>query len=254
VREAQSDVPKTSELLSITAVCLLLIVVLGAVESGPIRGVDYSFPLPFLSPRPPGQEVTISTIHQTTFRTTQQKVAETTYSGSAAQSQGQGAPSQGFVPPQGIDLLILYVLVPVICAVGIGLALLLARKEEPEVFDFRSALDEMQKERSYFLSTWSNKLRNAALLRYYLMMTKICEKAGMKSMPEETPNEFISRVSTSLATGEADKSARFAETVDKAHYSVEFSPTEVAEAARYMETFIQGIMRVVEHGTKEFSG
>ena len=228
--------------------CLLVVIVAGAVESGPLKGVDYSVPLPFAFLAPHFVNQTLTYAHKTTTQASLQTSSGTTEI-SGGLGTAVGIPTLGSPGPLGspqalLSLLSLYLVIPAICVLGVALAIVLARKEDQEVFDFRSAIEEMQNQRTYFLGSWSDRLRNAALLRYYLLMVRVCSKAGMDGKPEETPREFVFRVSSTLHAGSGE-SARFANTVDRAHYGAELTESEIDSASQFMDSFTKGLMKLV---------
>ena len=228
-------------------VFVLLIFVLGAVQSGPIAGAQYQLPgfLAFDSPPPRYQTssdrtVTTSQVTATRGQTTQ--VASTDINGS----------TPGPVIPLSARLGLLedlawYVPIAVVLGVGVGLLVMLARSRPPTVFDLKGMVSELENERSHFVGSWSKKLRNAALLRYYLLMAEVCTKVGITDGPAETPNAFIGRASAELELAGPD-SERFADVVDRAHYGLELTGDEVVEASRFMDSFTGTIAKRISLG------
>jgi len=139
-----------------------------------------------------------------------------------------------------------YLLIPIVSGLGVGMAILLMRRENPKVFDLRGLVEEMDGQRSRFDRSLSRKLRNMALLRYYLLMAEVCARVGIGDRPAETPHEFIGRAAAELDVSGPD-SARFADAVDRAHYGVELSSHEVEEASRFMDSFAKTIVGRVAH-------
>ena len=229
-------------------VCLLLVVVLGAVQSGPIDGVSYRLPgyLAFVE-HPASANRTGHQSQQTVVvsTTSQQVTTVTSSTKSAATSSDRGPVSN--VYPISLNGASWFILIAVVLSLGAGMAFLLTRSENPKVFDLRGAIEEMKNQRSHFEGSWSQKLRNAALLRYYVLMAEVCAKVGILDGPTETPNEFIERASAELEVAGPD-SNRFAEVVDRAHYGAELSSDEVQDASRFMDSFTTSVVRRVGLG------
>ncbi len=137
-----------------------------------------------------------------------------------------------------------YILISVVLALGSGMVVMLLRGESPTVFDLKGLIEQMESQRSYFVRSWSRKLRNVALLRYYVLMAEVCSKVGIEDGPTETPHEFIGRASAELGVIGTDQT-RFADAVDRAHYGAELSSDEVDEASKFMDSFTQTIARRV---------
>jgi hypothetical protein len=127
------------------------------------------------------------------------------------------------------------------------MAVILLRLQKPKVFDLKGAIKELQNQRKYFVGSWSKKMRNAALLRYYLLMAQICAKVGIEDQPADTPHQFIGRAATELDVGAAE-AERFADVVDRAHYGLELSADEVADASSFMDSFTKVIAGKVHYG------
>jgi len=106
-------------------------------------------------------------------------------------------------------------------AVGLGLvgglAFLLRSSGEAGVYDFAAAIDQLDKQRSLVEGSWSQKLRNVAVLRYYSLMRKICTQMGLADSPSETPLEYLGRVAEALRISPRD-AADFAAAFDRARY------------------------------------
>jgi len=110
------------------------------------------------------------------------------------------------------------------------------------VLTLEGALQDMEQQRKYFEETWSYKLRNAALLRYYLLMRRVCLKIGLRDEPAETPQEYIDRVSTFFKV-EKSEAVKFASAVNRSRYGEELSEAEAGEASRFMGAFADVIRR-----------
>jgi len=143
-----------------------------------------------------------------------------------------------------LDDLAQYALISIVLALGSGMVVLLLRRESPKVFDLKGLIEEMESQRSYFVRSWTRKLRNVALLRYYVLMAEVCSRVGIEDEPTETPQEFIGRASAELEVTGPDQT-RFADAVDRAHYGVELSSDEVEEASKFMDSFTKMIARRV---------
>ena len=122
------------------------------------------------------------------------------------------------------------------------MAYLLSRREEPTVFNLKGAVEKLESQRAFFVGSWSQKVRNAALLKYYLMLTEICSSLGYKDKPEDTPHEFIGKASAEFEV-QPDESARFAGIVDRAHYGEELTEEEVGDASSFMQAFTDSLTR-----------
>lgn len=232
------------------SLCFLLVVVLGAVQSGPPLAVRYELPgfLSFASSPAPIQTSTVShrtTSHSTISQTKEsqgptQTVTSTTQSSTTRTSQGVAAGATG----GSLNDLAQYALASIVLALGSGMVILLLRRESPKVFDLKGLIEEMESQRSYFVGSWTRKLRNAALLRYYVLMAEVCSRVGIEDGPTETPQEFIGRASAELEVTGPDET-RFADAVDRAHYGAELSSDEVEEASKFMDSFTKTIARRV---------
>jgi hypothetical protein len=110
------------------------------------------------------------------------------------------------------------------------------------VINLERTLDEMELQQKYLVETWSSKLRNAALLRYYLLMRRACAKFGIPEETTETPQEYIGRVSSALKV-ESTEARRFADAVDRSRYGEELSQEDTSEASRFMSAFTDVIRR-----------
>jgi Domain of unknown function (DUF4129) len=136
-------------------------------------------------------------------------------------------------------------------AVGIalagGLAFLLRSSGETGVYDFAAAMDQLDKQRSLVQGSWSRKLRNVALLRYYSLMRTSCTKMGLEDVPSETPLEYLSRVAAALKISQKD-AADFAAAFDRARYGGELSDEDTENAAAYMARFVNGLRENLPHG------
>ena len=131
-------------------------------------------------------------------------------------------------------------MVSVVFSLGIILAVLVLRTREPKAIDLKAALKELGNQQWWFSGTLS-KMRNAALLRYYVIMVETCARFGIRDGPVETPREFVSRVASELNLDRLN-AADFADAVDRAHYDVELLGDEVLCASRLMDAFTKAVV------------
>ena len=97
------------------------------------------------------------------------------------------------------------------------------------------------------MGSWSAKIRNSALLKYYVLMAEICSKVGIVDRAEETPHQFIGRAALELKV-EGEVAEEFAEVVDRAHYGAELSEDEVSAASGFMDSFTKALSGKVNIG------
>lgn len=223
----------------LASVLALLVIVMGAAESGvgPSAGAPSGSST---STRPTTQTGHRTTVRQTTVRSTPtHRTTGTTRSfssGSSTTSAVTAVAVAQWPSLPALELAAWYILVPAaVCLAGAMVALLI-RKEKPRIFDLKAVVEEMEDQQDYFATSLSRRLRNAALLRYYILMAQACAKLGIADRPADTPHEFIERASIELKV-EAEDAARFAEVVDRAHYGAELSVDEVASASKFMDSF-----------------
>jgi hypothetical protein len=221
----------------LVSVLTLLVIVMAAAESG----VGPSAAVPGGSPgtRRTTQTGRTTSIGQTTVKsTTTHRTTRTTPSsgGSTNTTSVGGAATGAAALGPSLELVAWYVLVPAAVCLAGGMVALLIRKERPRIFDLKAVVKEMENQRDYFANSLSKRLRNAALLRYYVLMAEACAKLGIADRPADTPHEFIGRASIELRVG-AEDAERFAEVVDRAHYGEELSVEEVASASKFMDSF-----------------
>jgi hypothetical protein len=115
------------------------------------------------------------------------------------------------------------------------------------VLDLEDTLQGMEQQGKYLEETWSYRLRNAALLRYYLLMRKACLRIGLRDEPAETPQEYVGRVSSFFKV-EKSEAAKFASAVNRSRYGEELSEAEVGEASKFMGAFADVIRRRASEG------
>jgi hypothetical protein len=128
-----------------------------------------------------------------------------------------------------------------------GSAYILIRRQKPKVLNLGGALRDLEEQRKYFTGSWSMKMRNAALLKYYLLMAQICSKMGIVNQMEETPHHFIGRAASELKV-ESESAEEFANVVDRAHYGVELSQEEVQAVSGFMDSFTRALSGKINLG------
>lgn len=224
-------------------VCILVIVVLSAVESGRIVGANYGFTVAW-NQNGIGQPLYPTATNTTATNTTMTTVTVTRESKTNGTSPSPN--SQSLFPPLVLPA---WLVIPewllTALAVGsfIGACFLILRlRTNVRVINLEDTLKEMELQQKYLAETWSSRLRNAALLRYYLLMRRACAKVGLPEETSETPREYIGRVSTSLKV-EAAEASRFANAVDRSRYGEELSQKDASEASRFMSAFTDVIRR-----------
>jgi hypothetical protein len=220
---------------------MLLVILLGAVESGRLSGVrslGAGFQLNSdqggLS-LPQGN----STLNFWGINTTRAD-----YPSSAPAGQLIGPPQ--FRP---IPLYWWYLFVPIgLGAIAMLYMLMRSGMRRPKVFDFKRALEELEKQRAQLGETsWTGAMRNEMLLRYYSLMQKVCGRIGLHDRPAETPSEYLQRVANELEI-DANQAKKFAEVFNRARYGLELTRDEVADASRFMGGFLDGIRSKVGIG------
>ena len=244
--------PRALDRAVLASVCVLLVIVMGSSLSGAGPGVvgwihtqngtatiDTSPTSSTSFTRSTSHTTSIATSRQSTSVRTSQTQSTSTQS-SQTTSQGGGPSTSGFDATLG--LVSWYALAGVVVLLAAVAAAVISRLQRPKIFDLKGVVEEMQARREEFSSSFSQKLRNSALLRYYLLVVQACGRLGVADAPEDTPREFLSRASAELGV-EAGDTARFAEAVDRAHYGGELTSSEVEEAAGFMDSFTQGIVR-----------
>lgn len=216
----------------LACVCVLLVVVSGAVESGKVTGFKYDgFSI-----------VKVLGINLRVNSTT----------GTQGNSTGTSGDLQIYLPHlvlPGFPLVLpawLLAAVSIVCFGGACL-LILRHKTTVRVLDIEDTLQEMEQQRKYLEETWSYRLRNAALLRYYLLMRRACLRVGLRDEPAETPQEYVGRVSSFFKV-EKSEATEFASAVNRSRYGEELSELEAGEASRFMGAFADVIRRRASEG------
>jgi|GEM_PF-504820 hypothetical protein len=227
-------------------VCLLLAVVSGAVERGKVAGADYNGSFPF-------GNIGLNWVEKTTTQantTVGTQTIQTETGGSKTNQTSTNAGNNGMLHASQFFSLLDFLpalpawLLAAIAMVGFGGAflLILRLKTSVHVLDLETTLEEMEQERKHLAETWSYKLRNAALLRYYVLMRRACLKVGLRDEPAETPQEYVGRVSSFFEV-EKSEATKFASAVNRSRYGEELSELEAGEASRFMGAFADVIRR-----------
>jgi len=214
------------------ALILLVVLMVGAIAAGKLSGVE--------SP-------SLGSINQGQTTGFAEPSTNASRLGGSAPSQlvhllaGNGSTVliAGSTPPS-LNLAELPFYLFVAIALAAGLALLLRSSSQTTVYDFEAAINQMDKQRSALEGSWSHKLRNAALLRYYSIMRGVCEKLGLPDSPSETPQEYLLRIAEAFRVDVSDARG-FAAAFERARYGGELSENEAKEAATHMAKFVDGL-------------
>jgi len=225
----------------LAGVCVLLVVVSGAVVSGRVTGFDYSgIPIERLLR---GLGIQVNSV--TNVRGNSTTVTQGISTGTQGNATTGGSKPNGITPPANsyanffdfLPALPTWFLatIAVLCFGG-ACFLILRLKTSVQRVDLEGTLKEMGEQRKYLEETWSYRLRNAALLRYYILMRRACLKIGLRDELSETPQEYVGRVSSFLGV-QRSEAARFASAVNRSRYGEELSEIEAGEASRFMGAF-----------------
>jgi len=238
---------RLDEVVLLVGVCVLLVVVSGAVESGKVAGFNYNGGFSIIK---------YLGINFGTNSTTGAPGGTTTEASGTVGTGGGKTNGTSFflvwsLPPILSNFLHalpawLVVVAAVVCFGG-ACMLILRLKTSVHVLDLEDTLQEMEQQRKYLEETWSYKLRNAALLRYYLLMRRACVKVGLQDEPAETPQEYVGRVSSFFEV-EKSEATRFASAVNRSRYGEELSELEAGEASRFMGAIADVIRRRAGEG------
>ena len=106
--------------------------------------------------------------------------------------------------------------------------------------DLNRTIREMEEQQKRLTNSWSYRLRNRALLRYYILLVRACTKIGLKEIPTETPMEYIERASSFLNV-DGKEASNFAAAVNRCRYGEELSKEDAASASILMRQFTQVI-------------
>jgi hypothetical protein len=222
-------------------VCSLLVLMLAAVEAGSLSGLKplqiggNSYGSVPGAPELSQSATIISSSDSTTTRT------------NSTSSSRSGPTSTGLLlyqPPISLPWWYLAVLLAAVVAVGVGL--FLRRGKQAEVYDFREAMSRLEDSRARMIGS-DSALRNLELMKYYTIMREICTKAGMGEEADETPSEYIGRISSALAVS-PELSEHFATTFNRARYGLELSAGDLGEAASFMGSFVSGLKGRIDIG------
>jgi len=223
----------------LTSVCILLIIVLGTVESGRVAGANYQMGIPI-----PGLNLSSWIRFSHPLNAT---ASPSQSSPIASQNHNLTQSSQNpfisfayvtFLPViPGWFLIVL----AITCFVG-ACFLTLRLKTDESVIDLEETIKEMELQQKRLAATWSHKLRNIALLRYYLLMKRACAQVGLHEKITETPKEYIERAASFFNVDSA-YAAKFARTVNRCRYGEELSGEEIHEASKFMGDFTDVIRR-----------
>ena len=238
---------RPSGVVLLACVIVLLVMVAGAVERGEIAGANYAsgFPIGFnWSIKLPQSNSTGGSQGGNPGKGGNITTVTTTESGSHQN------PTQSQAPGMLVSLptLPLWAL-GALAVIGFGgvCFLILRLGSSVHEVDLDSTLKEMEQERRYLERSWSYKLRNAALLRYYLLMRKACLKIGLKDEPAETPQEYVGRISSFFEVDQSQAS-QFALAVNRSSYGEELSESEAEIASKFMSGFVEVIRKSVSNG------
>jgi hypothetical protein len=229
-KRVASGVGKHRDLLWLVALSALLVVILGHAESGQLAGLRNlglggRAGLGLGSPSSEMNESFAITV---------------TTSGNF--SLPPSSPQGFYPPPFSIPVPNSYWLLYVFAAVAVASALwfLLRGTKSGGVYDFASDLEGLEKARKMLEGSWSHRLKNAAIVNYYLLVRKLGNRLGVKEEPQETAREYLDRVSQELKV-DLMQSRRFADVFNRARYGLELTDSEILEASRFMGGFVDGI-------------
>ena len=225
----------------LACVCVGLVLVSGGVASGRVEGFNYGGVsvgglLKWLGVR--GNVTEVIT-----------KSSPTGISGNSTTVAGKPGGAGSSKQASAIDFAAFLPAIPdwLLATVGIvffgSAALLLLRPRiRVNVVDLEGTLKAMEEQRQDLERSWSYKVRNAALLRYYLLMRRACLKVGLRDEPAETPQEYVQRISTYFGVEKSDAS-QFASAVNRSRYGLELSDADAKEASKFMGLFADVIRR-----------
>ena len=224
----------------LVGVIVLSLIIGGAVERGEITGANYASGFPI--------GVNWS-IHITFTNSTGGSQGSNSGAGSGKSTTTTTSSGQGQSPSGSQPFGVLGSLpappvwaMGILVVVGLGGAFLLLLRMGVSVqeVELEATLREMERERGHLEKSWSYRLRNAALLRYYLLMRKACLKVGLRDEPAETPQEYVERVSMFFRV-DGSQASQFASAVNRSSYGEELSELEAATASRFMSSFVEVI-------------
>ncbi len=221
---------------------VLSVLLLSVVESGRVTGVSS----PGLA-KDVGLNVVGGTIQRTrVIITTVSTIKEgggttTEVTNSTTALTSMPAPASG-----GFDVLSSSWLVVALAAslVLIGALYLRLPTRSGAAVDLEADFTEMHEQLAKVGQEADYKVRNAALLRYYALVRKVCSKTGLVDGKSETPKEYISRISSKLRVDPAGAQS-FATAVNEAMYGVELAPERAQGLSRFMGSFAEDIRRAL---------
>jgi len=231
-------VEKPEGIILLACVCLLLVIVLSAVESGNVVGANYKAGLPIF-----GLNFTFSRgYYPLNFTRAVNKsgsgVNQNPRPNLTSQSPFVSFPSLALLPTLPNWLL---PVLAIACFIG-ACFLILRLKTGGTIVDLEETIKEMEMQQKRLAESWSYKLRNMALLRYYVLMRHACSTVGLQERLAETPKEYIDRASSFLKVDSA-YAARFADAVNKCRYGEELTGDDASEASKFMRDFTDVIRR-----------
>jgi len=236
-RRASSGVLKHRDVLWLIAVSALLVVVLGHSESGQLAG---------LKNLGPGGNAGLG-LGSSSSGTNESFAIGINIPGnfSLPPSSPQGFYPQPFRIPIPNSYWLLYVLSGL--AALSALWFFLRSSKAGSVYDFAADLEGLEKARRMLEGSWSYRLRNAAVVNYYLLVRKMGAQLGVKEATHETAKEYLDRVSLELKV-DLTQSRRFADVFSRARYGLELTDSEIQEASKFMGGFVEGIRRTTKVG------
>ncbi len=237
--------PRAGSIVLLAFVCALLVVVAAGAESDNVHGFNYEgFSI--------GNLLQGLGYRSASSGSNPGNSTVTTRTNSTAASASGGSPSGASGPLPSFPTV--SAAVPDWLVAGAALAcaggafvLVLRRRATVTVVDLGRTLEEMEHERKRLEGGWSRRLRNAALLRYFLLMRRACVKVGLRDEPAETPQEYVRRVSTFFGVDRSEAEG-FASAVNRSRYGEELTEAEAREASRLMGIFSDVIRRKAGEG------
>jgi hypothetical protein len=230
--------------LLLVSVCFLLVLVLGAIESGRLVGANYTTGLSILN-------INFSWIrpYHPPNGTTNTGSGRLTYpNGSSIGGLSHTSTTLNQNPfalfaPLALPAIPDWLLTILAVACFAGACLLVLRFEtRTSVTDLEETIKEMELQQKRLAEAWSYGLRNTALLRYYLLMRRACSGVGLQEGLTETPTEYIERASSFLRVDKTE-AAKFAGTVNRCRYGEELSVGDANDASKFMRDFTDVIRR-----------
>ena len=224
-------------LIGVLALSVLLV---SAVQSGRVSGVVT--PGPF-------KAVGLTVDSNTLVRTKVMVTTTVTQGGGGGSTIGTlttQATTAAAPPSSGhVDILSSGWLVVILAAslVLIGALYLRLPSKAGDTVDLEGDFSEMHRQTSNLEEGTDYKVRNAALVRYYALVRKVCSKVGIADGSDETPSEYIGRLSSRLSV-DSGQAQNFAEVVNEAMYGAELGPERVKGLSGFMGDFVENIRRV----------